>query len=294
MDTTPYWQTIKWILIGSIPGGIIVALAIQLFGKDYAPSPTVLEYLYSSVFQGLAALVAVSIAIVVYVSDRLEKLMEVHLTDARNVFGQFESVTPEELRSIGYELMVERMGKWYADKVEPKKVSLDGRFAEYRADLTKKKTQSGQMQDSTQMRPFIDDFERLQSYESNLRIYDEGVSNLGRFQRALQGLSKLPKGAALALAWALTTIMIALVLLATVDSASEIPSSWAITVIISTLLSVVFMGLLFRTLLVAAFGGGRIRGFEETQMPDSNQTWVLIKEVRQFLFDSTDYSRKSP
>jgi hypothetical protein len=271
-----------------IPGALLMGFAIWIFGEGYAPSPTTLQYLYSSVFQGLAALVAVSLAIVAYVSDRLEKLMEVHLADARRIFNQFEDVDPVVLPSVGYDLMVERIGKWYAAKVEPNIESLKRSFAPYMNRSSNSRAASESKLESSGMKPFIDDFLRLQSYEGSLRIYDDSASNLGRFQQALMRRLRLPNDAVLAFAWAIATIMLAIVLLATVDSGG-IPSSWATTIVSSTLLAVVYMGLLFRTLLGAYFGGGRIRGFEETLMPDSEEAWKLIKEVRQFLADSTDY-----
>jgi hypothetical protein len=283
---TLHWPTVKWTLFSLTPGAVFIVIVIFLFREDYAPSQDTLDYLYSSIFQGLAALVAVSLAIVTYVSDRLEKSMEVHLADARRLMNQFESVQPDLLSSMDYDSMVSRVRKWFSGRIEPRISDLERSFAPFRVSR-RAKGAAGKTKLKAKELPFIGDFERLQSHENEATFYSDMVSNLGRFQVAQKGRSKLPEEATTALGWAIGTIMSAVILLASADTVMT--SAWPLTVTSASLLAVFYMGILLRTLVKAYFGGGRIQGVQETQLPDPNRVRILLDEVSQFLFTETDY-----
>jgi hypothetical protein len=284
-----HWPTVKWVLYRLVPGFAVEIVAVWLFGKRYAPSPIVQEYLYSSVFQGLAALVAVTLAVTLYISDRLERAMEVHLKDARMRFDQFYPVTPIERDSLGYPMMVEGLKAWFADRVDPIQSALEKGFAPYRQVHGGKGKDTNLRADSPELKPLVDNLLRAESYSNQLEIYDDAKSHLARYKRARDGWLKLPKDALLAFGWSLTTIMLAVFLLATVDSPIWSAPSWAIIVVMTTILATIYMTLLFATLFAAFFGDDRIEGSGETGLRPAKPLWGLCYDVKRFLKESTDF-----
>jgi hypothetical protein len=274
--------TIRWILITQIPTFAGLIFAVLVLRKPFVPSLSTQYYVYSSVFQGLSALVAVTLAIVVYVNERLEKAMTVHLADARNSYAQLMA---GDASQCSWPLLRDMTKLWFVTTLEPMAMSLDRDLALFRGQSAKAPV-TGR---SSKMMTLNDSYRRLSSNMNLVNSYDDVASSLGRYEVSRKNKDNLPRAAGLGFVWSIATVMTSILFLASVDYSRGVASTGLILVTYGAVASVFYMFLMLRTLFRAYFGGGRIPGFNETGLTDSNKTKKLLSEAGHSLAHSSDF-----
>lgn len=268
-----------FLLFEALPA--VLVWLVLIFAADWlriVPSEQTQYWLYSSIFQGLAALVAVTFAVLSLTYQRLEDSARVHLADASTELMQLEPIFRRDCLSIQ-----ESAKNWYLQKIKP---IYDSLKVDY--DWLRSLRSEGTPNDSSDKRVVNiqqarDDLARLGSYREVLSAYDNIASHLGRYISSTREQGYLPWRAIRAFTVSIIVIAISLLSLWLIDGAPYYQKLFVITSVYGALVAILYMWSLFVTMFTVLFGDWRKRGYDETKLPDPKEVYEIRDRVEEML-----------
>jgi hypothetical protein len=256
-----YQKQRLFLFLVEIPVVLLLGFSLLVLVEwlDLVPSIETQRYLYSSVFQGLAALVAVAFAVVSLTHERLEKSIQVHLEDAGNDLQQLDSE-----RRYGFEPIRDSANRWYQTVIDPLRISLEtgaGRLEEGESSTHPSNSTAHRVADVKLVK---DDLLRLQSRAGALEAYDNVASHLERFWWSRKHRNYLPLRAVKAFTGSILVIGVTIVSLWLMESSPYYNGLFVVMSVYGTLVAIQYMWSLFATMFAVLFGDWRRPGYEHT------------------------------
>lgn len=268
-----YWRSIPVLwktLIVHGPIAIIIFVLIEVYvAPEYEPSPDTVRYLYSAMFQGFAALVALQVAILGLNYQRLKDSQEAYLSEASDAATSLAISARHS-----YQDLIDETLNWY-----------NGGF---KAKITQVSNLADGVQSMFPKPPapktgkHVPD---LKQHYGQLRWemerYEGLVSNLGRFKNSSETFRDLlPAKAILAIVPAFLVIGLSSVALGGIDHIGTSQSIVALFMLLLSAFAIVYAFSFFRAMMRILFGGFWVPGFAETELPEPKEARQVLQKAR--------------
>lgn len=250
---------------------ILWAIAEYSLASRYKPDVETLRLLYSSFFQGFAALAGLLLAILGLNYQRLKDSQAGFFNSAKLIAVSLFGGTRDD-----YDMAMKTILNWYSimfrSHIDELSRLADIVVRKHPTPLPGEKTND----DVEQMR------EMYHRVMREVQQYEDLVSNLGRFKKSDDAFqNSLPAESILAIIPAFVVMLLSAVALSLVDHAESFQAFVAIALISLSMVAILYAVLFFRTMLKILFGGGRIPGYDETGLPKPVDAKETLRRVAQ-------------
>jgi hypothetical protein len=263
------------VIVVAIPN-VVLGLAYQTLHVAVSVELSTMQYLFSSLIQGFAALAGLLITIIGFNYQRLRDSIETLLVDARSDGG---SLLNQNLGGQNY--------------VSIRNATLSWRNSNYKStvdSLSKKKVIVRTRHERPSTISFgsdhdVDDMaHECATFRGQLLLLDSLVSHLGRVKLADEGFrEKLPAYSILGVISSLLVVSASIFLLAFVDQYGPYYAYVAATAVVLSIVAILYAIAFFRMMLETFFGGGRTKGYAETGIDPPVEGRAIILEIEDMM-----------